>query len=307
MYYKKIKEPEINNICAIVVTYNPDEQLPERIEHIVRQVKKVVIVDNNSSSECRKMLKKISTDLDIHLIFNNDNLGVATALNYGFDYAINSNKSFEWCLTMDQDTIIYPEMVQALITAYKDCYFREEVGIIGSNYEEFTTGKVLFKNKKNNISWAEVEHLPTSGCLISISMYNYIGNFRDDLFIDYIDTEYCMRTKEMGYKVIISPHINMKHPLGYYKYSNLSKYILGRDMITNYPPIRHYYWTRNGIILIRENFWKSMKWSLYELYYILIRRIFIVLIFEDKKIQKLNNIFLGILHAFVPHSSKLRV
>jgi len=302
---KKTQEPNINNICAIVITYHPDKELYGRIERIVSQVNKVIIVDNGSSKACIEMLKRISSDLGVYLVLNNNNMGVATALNNGFDFVNNCDYSYEWCLTMDQDTILYPHMVQNLIKAYKDCPFREEVGIIGSNYEEHATGRILFNNKKENKSWAEVEHLPTSGCLTSIPIFKFVGRFRDDLFIDYVDTEYCMRLKEYGFRVLISPNVNMKHPLGNYKFDKLYKFLFGRDMITNYPPIRHYYWTRNGIILIRERFWKNMKWAIKELYYLMIRRVMIVLLFEDLKIKKIRNIFLGFFHACIKHHSNL--
>jgi rhamnosyltransferase len=304
MNYNKIQKPDYSNICAIIVTYYPDKDLPQRVKLIANQVKKVVIVDNGSSKDCISMLEKISLEYSVHLILNEQNFGVAKALNYGFNYAIKSETNYYWCLTMDQDTILYPEMVKKLINSYDECPFRNEIGIIGSNYEEYHTGRILYK-KKDNERWAEVNHLPTSGCLHSILMYKNVGNFREDLFIDYIDTEYCIRSKKFGYRIIINSDVNMLHPLGNYKFNSLYKFLTGREMITNYPPIRHYYWTRNGIILIRELFWKNINWSINELYYLLIRRVLIVIIFEDSKLYKLKNIFLGIFHAFVPHSPRL--
>jgi hypothetical protein len=114
-----------------------------------------------------------------------------------------------------------------------------------------------------------------------------------------------MRLKENGFRVIISPEVNMRHPLGDYKFDKLFKFLFGRDMITNYSPIRHYYWTRNGITIAAEQFGKNIKWSIKELYYLLIRRVMIVLFFEDFKVKKMRNIFLGIFHAFIGRHSKL--
>jgi len=305
MHYHKEEKPTPNNICAIVVTYHPDEGLPKRIENISRQVDRVVIVDNQSSAACLVMLKKISSNLGVHLILNDKNLGVATALNQGVRYVIDYGNTYMWFLTLDQDTIPYPTMVQNLIFAYNDCSFRNQVGIIGSNYQELTTGEILFSSRKENQTWAEVENLPTSGCLTSIPIFEEVGNFRDDLFIDYVDTEYCMRLREKGYKVIISPKVCMQHPLGYYKSHKLYKFLRGRYMVTNYPPLRHYYWTRNGITIARERFWKSMKWSLNEIYYLLIRRLVTVILFEDNKILKIRLMCLGIYHAFLHHKGRI--
>jgi rhamnosyltransferase len=172
------------------------------------------------------------------------------------------------------------------------------VGIVGSNYQEWTTDQILFNNREENETWAVVENLPTSGSLNSIKVFEEVGNFRDEFFIDYIDTDYCMRVRERGFVVIISPKICMQHPLGYYKPSKLYKFLCGRLMVTNYPSFRHYYWTRNGIILIRERFWKNSKWAINELYYLLFKRPLTIILFEDNKWQKIIKIFLGIFHAF---------
>jgi rhamnosyltransferase len=148
------------------------------------------------------------------------------------------------------------------------------------------------------------DFLPTSGCLTSISIFKRVGSFRDDLFIDFVDVEYCMRLKESGYRVIISPKVGMQHPLGYYRSDKLYNFLRGRSMVTNYPPLRHYYWTRNGIVLSKEYFWRSMKWSLNQIYYLLVRRPVTVLLFEENKLLKARYILLGIYHAFFPLGTK---
>jgi rhamnosyltransferase len=300
MHYQKRRAPEPHNICAIMVTYHPDQDLFERIERVHNQVAKVVIVDNHSSATCLAMLSKISSQLGVHLILNNENLGVATALNYGARYAIDRSDTYEWFLTLDQDTLPYASMIENLISAYNECPYREQVGIIGSNYQEWTTGEILFTKGKVDSSWAEVENLPTSGCLTSIRAFEEVGSFRDDLFIDYVDTEYCMRLRGAGYKVIISPKLCMQHPLGYYRPHKLYKLLCGREMVTNYPPLRHYFWTRNGIVLAREYFWRNTKWAFKTFYYILARRLVTVLLFEENKLLKLRYMSLGIFHAFFP-------
>lgn len=299
------KIPNINNTCVVIVTYHPDDEFLDRIKQVLAQFNKIIIVDNGSSENCLLMLTKLTVNPKIQLVLNYENLGVATALNIGFKTAKILSNNFSWCLTLDQDTLIYSSFFHTLISSYIDCPFSSEVGIIGCNYEEWTTGKILFKDDKNNKKWAEVDNLPTSGCLTSLNMFDAVGNFRDSFFIDYVDTEFCLRVKKNGFRVIISPEVCMKHPLGYYRSSDLYRFIFSRPMVTNYPPFRHYYWTRNGICLALENVLNNPRWSIRELYYLLFRRIVTILLFEDNKMAKFKYIIKGILHFSIGKSGKL--
>ena len=298
---RKRKEPKLssNNMCAVVVTYDPDIRLRERIEKIRDQVDKLLIVDNNSAPDCVEMIQKISINLDVNVIENSSNVGIAEALNQGLKYFKALDSKYSWVLTLDQDSSCYSSLVQQLIMAYEECPFRDEVGIIGTNYQEKTTGHILHKKKKANESWEEVQNLPTSGCITSLAAFSEVGDFRSDFFIDHVDTEYCMRLRNKGYRVLISPKVGMIHPLGYYRASKLHKLLRGSSMITNYPPFRHYYWTRNGLILIWENLRRDTNWSLNQVYYLFFRRTITILLFEDKKLIKIGNICLGVWHALI--------
>lgn len=306
MSHTKEVKPNRNNILGVIVTYHPDKELHKRVEKVRHQVDKLLIIDNKSSPDCVLMIQKISIDLDVDLILNESNLGIAEALNQGLKYAEIFGERYSWVLTLDQDTSCYPTLVQHLITAYEDCPFRSEVGIIGTNYQEKTTGRVLHKKTQADENWEEVQNLPTSGCILSLTAFSKVGDFRSDLFIDQVDTEYCMRLRNKGYRVLISLKIAMIHPLGYYRASKLHKWMRGSSMITNYPPVRHYYWTRNGVTLIKENFLRDVSWSLNQAYYLFFRRILTVLLFEDQKIIKLGNIVLGIWHAILSRGGAKR-
>ena len=104
MCQRKEAKPSSNNICAVIVTYHPDIGLRERIEQIRHQVDKLLIVDNNSASDCVAMIQRISKDLDVDVIENESNLGVAEALNQGFKYAERFGGKYSWVLTLDQDS-----------------------------------------------------------------------------------------------------------------------------------------------------------------------------------------------------------
>lgn len=299
---QKRRAPTPHNICAIVVTYHPDEGLPERIERILGQVDKVVIVDNHSSETCLAMIKKISAHLEIHLILHDENLGIATALNQGIRYAIDCG--YTWALTLDQDTVPYQTMIQNLISAYHDCPFKEKVGIVGPNFQENNTGKTLLHDSEyENNSWLAMNEVITSGNLLCIPIFEKIGSFRDDFFIDCVDLEYCLRLRANGYRIIVATKIGMIAFLGNAK---VQKFLWRTVMPYHYPPLRYYYKTRNGLLLAQEYFWKEIAWSLSRLT-MPIRDGLRITLFEDNKILKLGYICLGIYHALISKAGKLEI
>ncbi len=292
--------PTLRDICAIVVTYQPDEEFPERLDHIVQQVDKVVIVDNHSSEICLQMLRETVSQPMVHLIVNDENMGIATALNQGVQYA--SKCGYPWALTLDQDSLVYPMMVKNLAAAYSDCPFKENVGIIGANLQEQISGKVAIQEKDyGNSSWLEALGAITSGSLISISIFKRIGPFKDDLFIDLVDFEYCLRLRANGYKIIVATKVGMVQAYGDYKKKKL---LWINKAVRDYSPLRSYYRTRNGLFLVREYFWKEPLWSLHRLRSLCFRVISIML-FEENKILKIKYTLLGIYHAFISKRGKL--
>lgn len=89
------------NLCALIVWFNPEKlgNPVERIKSYSPFVEKVFIVDN-SSDDNSDLASKIENAVYIPL---KKNTGIAHALNVGCEKAINNG--FEWCLTMDQDSI----------------------------------------------------------------------------------------------------------------------------------------------------------------------------------------------------------
>lgn len=300
MWDQKQHAPTPYTTCAIVVTYNPDTDLPKRLACIVGQVDSVVIIDNHSPPSCLKMIKELSTQFRIHLIANNKNLGIGAAQNQGMCYAIDCG--YIWALTLDQDSICHMTMVRNLMTAYYDCPFQEKVGIVGSNLQDYNSGRVAVRGEEfKGRSWLEVKEVVSSGSLISLPIFKKMGSFRGDLFIDHVDNEYCLRLRTGGYKIIIAREIGITHRMGNIQMHKL----FWRTIATyNYPPIRSYYRTRNSLLLAREYFYKQKKWALSRLTRP-IKDALRVILLEDNKFNKIKYICLGIWHAMLSKYGKL--
>jgi rhamnosyltransferase len=287
-------EPTARTIAAIVVTYDPDAGLAERAEIISSQVGTFIIVDNHSSQPSMETIKKTCVKLGIHLIPNDENLGVATALNQGIRYA--KDCGCDWALTLDQDTTPYSTMVQNLIAAYRGCPLKLKVGIIGSNFQDRNTGRVLLDNRGfPDSSWEEVDEIATSGSLVSIAAFSEVGPFRDELFIDYVDFEYCLRLKENGYKIIAGRKIGMVHAAGNAK---MHRVLWRRIWSYHHPPIRSYYRARNAFLLGCEYLWKDPRWAMHALM-LPIKLLLKTVLCEEMKGRKLKYICMGVWHGLV--------
>ena len=235
------------DICAVTVTYHPDAEILLRVARTLRQVGALVIVDNGSSDAELGILRRVATNSLVTLISNLNNVGIARALNIGIRRAIA--RGFKWVLLLDQDSSIDDDMVQTLIAvraAYPD---RDRLGVIGCGYREFKSRLHERKEAIVGDNWDEVASVITSGSLIPLTAHAAVGAFRDDFFIDHVDTEYCFRARAKGYRVIRTRKHLMSHAIGA---TSRHKVLWMKKWTFNHAPDRRYYIVRNDTVLLRE-------------------------------------------------------
>jgi rhamnosyltransferase len=73
-----------------------------------------------------------------------------------------------------------------------------------------------------------------------------LGGLDSDLFIDYVDYEWCLRARARGWRVIGLPSVRMTHELG-----DEVRLVLGRQVLVHRPR-RQYYLIRNAVLLARR-------------------------------------------------------
>ena len=235
-------------VCAIIVTYHPDSGLAARLARLVHQVGEVVVVDNGSTDEEMATLRAAAARAGLTLMFNHANLGIARALNVGVQHARAAG--FSWALLLDQDTLVDDDMIEHLLIAQASCRGGRPVAAVGSRYRD-TKGRSadLRRLDSSGEHWEEVESVITSGCLLSLPAYEAIGPFRDDFFIDYVDTEYCFRARAAGYRVIETLRPLMSHTVGA---PTAHKVLWKTTWTSNHSPDRRYYIARNNTVLLKE-------------------------------------------------------
>lgn len=239
----------MKKIAAIVVLYNPTENIFDNLYTYLDQLEKIYIVDNSETTIDKKIAEKILSVPNTSYIFNGSNIGIASALNLGAQTAIN--EGYNYLLTMDQDSSAPPQMVNTLYSVISSS---ESIGLVAAEHNN-----PVIHSKSNKIETKEILYTMTSGNLINLNAYKKIGGFLEKLFIDHVDHEYCLRLNKNGFKVIKTNRTYVYHQLGK---SEKKKYFGVNLYPTHHPPIRLYYRTRNRLYvdkLYKEDFPKYLK------------------------------------------------
>lgn len=118
----------------------------------------------------------------------------------------------------------------------------------------------------------------TSGNLLTINAFKKVDPFEEKLFIDYIDIEYCLHSKQNSYHIVQVNSSILNHKLG-----NPKVYSLGRKrfLSTNHEPWRRYYITRNRIYVWRH-YWKIFPDFIKDDFYYMIKELIKIILVENQ-------------------------
>jgi rhamnosyltransferase len=132
----------------------------------------------------------------------------------------------------------------------------------------------------------------TSGSIMPLSVFEKLGFFQEELFIEGVDWEMCWRAKTQNLKILLVNHVYLNHVVGDRKEFNF----LGKKLHTyNYSPIRNYYSIRNYICLYKK--YKDHKFILHFFYNNVFKRALAILFLESDKRKKLYALLLGAVHG----------
>ena len=281
----------MDKIIASIITYNPEiDRLEKNIKSIVNQVDSIVIIDNKSSNllELNALCNNISNEYKnckFEIIKNEENVGIAKALNQALYYA--KDKNFKWILTLDQDSICDSNMISKMKDVYELCN-NNKIEIVAPNIiDENKMGEI--EPMKNEIEYPTV--VITSGALTNVDITITVGGFEEKLFIDYVDHEICLRLRKNGYDIVKYRQSKLYHQLGEIK----TYKIFGRKATaTNHSALRRYYYYRNGIYVKEKYEGIFDEWIKIDRKRRL-RAVLAVILFEDNKCEKLLKSIEGVL------------
>jgi len=287
------------SVAALVISYFPDAGLADRLNSLLEQFGRVALVDNGSTDECLSAIQPLVDGSKVSLLRNQDNLGIATALNQGI--RLLGGEGFEWVVTFDQDSLIQPGFLAAQLATLASQEHPENVAMIGANRIEpgseirhrwLRPSKIppLFRRVQCGQAAQGVTLVITSGTMTSVGVFNELGGFRDELFIDLVDSEYCLRAHERKFVILVSCDARLSHKVG-----ALTRHrVMGvRLAATHHNPLRRYYLFRNCVQLIRWHGLRCPHWLTYQI--LSLGEVFFgIALFETDKIRRLRACLIGL-------------
>jgi len=291
--------PAAPQVCAVVVTYFPDAGFAARMERIAAQVSRVVVVDNGTTGEALGHLDRaLEAAGGVAVIRNPENRGVAAALNQGIRRALEDDGRCDWIATFDQDSMPAPDMVERMLEVCRSHPDPDRLMLAGPR-TAFVASTPL-QEPADSPPWREVTHVITSGSLICSRAFDRAGYFNEGLFIDYVDIEYCLRLRTLGYQVIEVQTTQILHHMGHLEEQSL----LGRRVHpTHHSPLRRYYQFRNAVLLDRQYRYSQPTWR-WRNRIILGKILILILLYERHRWQSLIQILRGIGHGLAGRSGR---
>lgn len=249
--------------CTGVIWYNPDKNAVKRIKILSEVFEKVFVYDNSENSN----YDKVARFDNVQYLFNGKNEGISIAFNKIARLA----KKFDFLFALDQDTEIKNNAIISLEN-YINKYFKNNVGIY--------CPRIYFKDKPQlQDSIDSIQMTITSCSMLNLDIFNKLGGYDNNIFLDGVDREYCFRLKKYGYKIIRINNILVKQNLG-----NGKKNIFG---IYEHSIIRNYYIAYNRCYFIDKypdyfKHWRKFKY----LYLSIVKQFLSIMICEKNKKRK---------------------
>lgn len=267
------------SVAGVVVLYQPTPNVVDNICSYIKSVKKLFVVDNteNFSTDTKSVVTALNENPLVEYIALPNNPGIARALNIAFQKAVQ--EGYQWIISLDQDSSFGTD----ILTIYEK--------YINSNEKDLSkiallSPEYLFERKKFKPLKEDkiVDFTMQSASLFNLSVFEKIGPFREDFFLDCVDYDYFCRARKKGYLIVQCAGALLKHNPGITK----RKRILFLEYKYGYmSPLRLYYQVRNLLQLSRE------YRSLY-LFLLVLWKVFKVVFFFETKKEHLKAVSAGI-------------
>lgn len=241
---------------ALIVCYHPDNKiLINLVLSLSTQVHRVLLLNNGGVDS--SIFYNVEGVGNLDIIDFAGNTGLPRALNSGMQVAIDAGA--EWVVTFDQDSRPPYDHVSTLIKAWRAKASKGiKVGAVGPifiddrdptiRYPFYKSDGLIVRRvtQPSSNGCAETEVLITSGMLMATKVWQDNLRYCDSLFVDFVDTEWCLRATSRGYHLFGCFDVEMRH-----RPSDKKPIQLPGILLFSYSPLRRYYYFRNTLWVLK--------------------------------------------------------
>jgi GT2 family glycosyltransferase len=231
-----IAQGKFPKVSIIILNWNGWQDTLEcldSLKKITYRNYEAIIVDNASKNDSVSQIKNYlaknnppAGGNDLNFITLDSNLGFAGGNNAGVKRALK--QKVDYILLLNNDTIVAPDFLDKLVEAGESdpkcgiagpkIYFETDKNRIwfgGGYFSWFGGGRhleydVIDKNPDDRKT-KEVDYMTGCCFLIKRAALEKIGLMNEDFFLYYEDTEWSLRAREQGYKIIYAPSSRIWH------------------------------------------------------------------------------------------------
>jgi GT2 family glycosyltransferase len=226
----KIRGDKMPLVYIILLNYNEFNDTIEcvkSLEKINYRNFKIIVIDNASMNNSIVYLKQSLKQCII--IEAHENLGFAHGNNIGIKYAIENGA--EYVLLLNNDTLVDSYFLDNMIDSF---YKYKNVGVVGSKIMYYPNKNIIWYGG-GFIDWfrflavhfgtgeidkgqydfeKEVDFMTGCCMLIKKEVFRKIGFLPNEYFMYFEDVDFCVRVKNIGYKILYNPNAIIYHKVG---------------------------------------------------------------------------------------------
>jgi rhamnosyltransferase len=292
-------------VVAIIVAFDQTCNPLTAVEAVSRYVIHTVVVDNSPTRHTR--LTRCEPTDKLSFIFNRNEGGLAGAYNRAIEHIRANHKDATHIILLDDDTdagaigaflasdITRCSSRDKCVAAIAPAYVDRATGLRGTHIQ---LGRYGYRVLSRDLTQpTEVSFLINSMTLWNLTAVKRIGAFSTRLGIDHIDTDYCLRSKMLGYKLILNPHIEFLHSIG----ARRMYQFLGRTLQSGgHSHNRRKAIAENTVLLAKHYGWRFPSFAVLCVVRLAYECLGIVMA-EDHKLRKLGGLARGIVFGMLQH------
>jgi rhamnosyltransferase len=237
------------NIYSVIVSFNPDTSILYALcRALIKQGSNVTVIDNTENN----FIEELGSFHNCTLILLGENTGIAHAQNVGIEFARQQKANV--IIFFDQDSTIPDNFISKLLEPLEI----GKPGVVSPVFFDINKGFKFPAMKLGRFGMLkkifsagttapyEVDVVISSGLAFTPETLDLVGLMDEDFFIDFVDTDWCLRCRYKGVPIRVVPTAIMGHSLG----DSSVKLGFMRGFV--YSPIRSYYQIRNSFLFMRK-------------------------------------------------------